>query len=77
MGAKDKVQGEGDYEAAQRFDKAQHDFARSGKVEKAARDAAPRDKDEAREMEQAEREGRKHGKGEDPNLGRGSSRKSA
>lgn len=77
MGAKDKVQGEGDYEAAKRFDKAERDFVRSGKVDQAAREAEPRSKDEAREMEQAERETRKHGKGEDPNLRRGAGHKPA
>lgn len=77
MGAKDKVQGEGNYEAAERYDKAQHDFARSGKVDKAAHDAEPRDRNEAREMQEAERQGRKRSKGEDPNLGRGTGHKSA
>ena len=66
----DTVQGEGDYQAARRYDKAQHDFARSGKVEKAAHDAQPADAKEAEEMRQAEKEGRSHAKGEDPALQR-------
>ena len=36
-----QVQGEGDYEAGRRYDKAAREFAESGKVEPAARDAAP------------------------------------
>ena len=45
---KDEVQGEGDYDAGRRYDKASREFAESGKVEPAARDAAP---DDAREAE--------------------------
>ena len=36
-----KVQGEGDYDAARNYDEATRDFVKSGKVEQAARDAAP------------------------------------
>jgi hypothetical protein len=64
----DTVQGEGDYQAARRYDKAQRDFAQSGKVDKAAHDAHPADAKEAEEMRRAEREGRSHAKGEDPAL---------
>jgi hypothetical protein len=64
----DTVQGEGDYQAARRYDKAQHDFAGSGKVDKAARDAQPVNAEEAEEMQRAEREGQSHAKGEDPAL---------
>jgi hypothetical protein len=63
---KDKVQGEGDYEAARRFDKASRDFAESGKVDPAARDAAPDDAGEAEDLERAEQEGKSHSKGEGP-----------
>jgi hypothetical protein len=38
---RNRVQGEGDYDAARRYDKAAQDFAKSGKVDQAARDAAP------------------------------------
>ena len=62
----DKVQGEGDYEAARRYDKAAHDFAESGKVEDAARQARPTSPEEADELRRAEREGKSHSKGEDP-----------
>jgi len=61
-----QVQGEGDYEAARRYDKAARDFAHSGKVEPAARKARPKDASEASEMEQAEDIGKSHTKGEDP-----------
>ena len=63
---KDKVQGEGDYDAARRYDKAAKEFAESGKVEPAAHDAAPHDADEAKDLERAEAEGKSHSKGEGP-----------
>jgi hypothetical protein len=63
---KDEVQGEGDYEAGRRYDKASREFAQSGRVEPAARDAAPADANEAEELERAEQEGKSHAKGEGP-----------
>ena len=63
---KDKVQGEGDYDAARRYDKAAREFAESGKVEPAAHDAAPGSASEAKELERAEAEGKSHSKGEGP-----------
>jgi len=39
MANNDQIQGEGNYDAARRYRKAQEDFARSGKVDKAAHDA--------------------------------------
>ena len=64
---KDEVQGEGDYNAGRRYDKATREFAESGKVEPAARDAAPGSAEEAEEMQQAEEAGksRSKAKGED------------
>ncbi|MBV9890772.1 MAG: hypothetical protein JO090_07795 [Rhizobacter sp.] len=62
----DKVQGEGDYEAGRRYDKASREFAQSGRVEPAARDAAPDSAAEAAELERAEDEGKSHSKGEGP-----------
>jgi hypothetical protein len=59
-----QVQGEGDYEAGRRYDKAAREFAESGKVEPAARDAAPGSTEEAEEMQQAEETGKSHSKGE-------------
>ena len=64
--ATDKIQGEGDYEAARNFDDAQREFAESGQVQKAARDAEPKDRAEADEMARAEAEGKSHSKGEVP-----------
>lgn len=67
-----KVQGEGDYDAARRYDKAAHEFAESGKVEEAARDARPKTPEEAEELSRAERAGKSHSKGEDPATGNSS-----
>ena len=64
--ANDKVQGEGDYKAGRRYDKASREFAHSGKVEPAARDAAPEDAREAAELDDAEQKGKSHSKGEGP-----------
>ncbi|HEX4236300.1 MAG TPA: hypothetical protein VH041_18580 [Caldimonas sp.] len=61
---KDKVQGEGDYDAGRRFDKASRDFAKSGRVEPAARAAAPKTANEGQDLERAEQEGKSHSKGE-------------
>ena len=54
----DKLQGEGDYEAARDHDDAQREFVESGQVQKAPRDAAP--------TSQAEADGTSHPKGEVP-----------
>ena len=62
----DQVQGEGDYDAGRRYDKASREFAESGRVEPAARDAAPDDEREAEDLERAEDEGKSHSKGEGP-----------
>jgi hypothetical protein len=64
----DQIQGEGDYVAGRRYDKAAREFAESGKVEPAARDAAPGSDEEAEQMQQAEQAGKSHAKGEDPLL---------
>ena len=61
-----QVQGEGDYVAGRRFDKAEGEFVKSGKVEPAAREAKPDDPAQASEMERAEQTGRSHSKGELP-----------
>ena len=61
---KDELQGEGDYEAARRYDKAARNFAESGKVEPAAHDAAPESAAQAEEMKRAEDIGKSHSKGE-------------
>jgi hypothetical protein len=63
---KDRVQGEGDYDAARRYDKAAQDFAKSGKVDRAAHEAAPESAAQADEMRKAEDIGKSHSKGEGP-----------
>ncbi len=52
-----QVQGEGDYESAKRFQKAEHEFARSGKVQPAAKAAEEAlEGPEGAELEQARQE---------------------
>jgi len=64
------VQGEGDYEAARRFDQAERRFVESGKVDEAARRAPPRNAKEADELDSAEETGRSHAKDEGPTVRR-------
>ena len=66
----DSVQGEGNYEAGRRYDEAQKRFVDSGKVEKAAEDAAPKSEAEAEELRRAEEKGRSQAKDEDPDIER-------
>lgn len=61
-----KVQGEGDYDAARRHRKDVEEFVQAGQVDQAAHDAAPEDAAQASEMEKAERIGKSHSKGEAP-----------
>ena len=65
------LQGEGNYEAARKFDEAERQFVASGKVAAAARAAAPTSEAEEREMLAAEAEGRGRAKEEDPALRKG------
>lgn len=67
-GAKGKVQGEGDYEAARRYDEKLRDHVENHDVEREARDAEPQSQGERREMEQAEQAGKRRAKEEDPLL---------
>jgi hypothetical protein len=62
----DKVHGEGNYAASRDYNERTKQFVESGRVEQAARDAAPRNEDEARELSAAEQEGLSHAKEEDP-----------
>ncbi|HEV7912313.1 MAG TPA: hypothetical protein VGP22_00990, partial [Albitalea sp.] len=62
-----KIQGEGDYDAARRFDKAERDFVKSGKVNEGVRKAPPGNAEEAAEMKEAEEIGKSRSKGEAPN----------
>jgi hypothetical protein len=61
-------QGEGDRESARRFNEDEQKFVQSGRTQEAARRAAPRDENEARQMQQAEEAGRSHAKDEDPTV---------
>jgi hypothetical protein len=54
MSSKDNVHGEGNYQATRQYNEATKKFIESGKVDQAARDAAPKDANEAAEMKQAE-----------------------
>ena len=63
-----KVQGEGDYESAKKFDDEEAAFAKSGRVDQAARDAEPKSQAEADEMKKAEETGKSRSKGEDLSL---------
>ena len=71
MTNKPNVQGEGDYDAARRYNESTRDHAHSGKVDEAAEAAKPRTPGEAAELERAEEAGRARAKEEDPNLNRG------
>jgi hypothetical protein len=64
----DKVHGEGNYKAAREFDAAEAAFVKSGRVDKAARGAAPKSPAEEAELARAEQEARQHVRGEDPPL---------
>jgi len=60
------VQGEGNYEAAREFNDAERKFVESGKVEAAARAAAPKDEAESRQLLEAEQKGRSRAKEDYP-----------
>ncbi len=72
MGKRNRVQGEGNYEAAKNYNEAQREFVKSGKAEAAARDAKPKSNAEAKELQRAEAVGRSHAKEEDPAIKGGS-----
>ena len=62
----DQVHGEGNYEATRQYNEATKKFIDAGKVDQAAKNAAPKTKQEAVEMEQAEKEAKSHLKEDDP-----------
>ncbi len=66
----DSNQGEGNQSAARAYDKDATAFAQSGKVAKAAADAANATPAEQAEGRAAEAAGRRHGHGEDPAVKR-------
>lgn len=59
------IQGEGDYKSALRYDEETREFVEAGKVDPAARAAAPANEAEAEAMRRAEEKGRARSKGED------------
>jgi hypothetical protein len=63
-----KIQGEGDYESARRYNEKTKDFVEEGKVGPAAEKAKTDDPSKTAELERAERAGRERAKGEDPLL---------
>ncbi len=67
---KQKIQGEGDYEATRRFRKRTDEYLENNDVEKAALRAAPENAREAEELEAAEEAGKSRAKAEDPALRR-------
>lgn len=66
-----QIEGEGSYTGAKQYNDATKKFVDQGKVEEAANRAKPGSEAEAREMREAEKEGKSHAKGEDPALNRG------
>jgi hypothetical protein len=59
-----QVEGEGSYTATRDYQKNIKEYLDKGDVEADADAAKPRSESEARELEQAEREGKSHSKGE-------------
>ena len=56
--------GEGNYKATRQYNEGMKDHVQHHDIEKDARNAAPKNADEEREMEEAERIGRSKSKGE-------------
>jgi hypothetical protein len=64
-------EGEGNRTAARQFNEAEQRFVRSGKVEEKAREAEKAiDGKEGEALREAERMGKRHAKGEDPEVKR-------
>jgi hypothetical protein len=70
MSQKQGEHGEGNYKASRQYNEATKKFVESGRVDDAAREAAPHDAAEAAQMDKAEAEGRRRAKEEDPALTR-------
>ena len=64
------MHGEGNYAASRDYNERTKRFVESGRVEQAARDAAPDSEAEALQLAAAEAEGKRHAKEEDPALSR-------
>ena len=59
-----QVEGEGSYTATREYQKDMKEYLDKADVQGDAEKARPRSEEEAREMEEAEREGKSHSKGE-------------
>lgn len=68
MERKDKVEGEGSYSGSRDYNERTRKFVDSGKVDEAARRAAPQSEQEKQSLQKAERMGKQRAKGEDPAL---------
>ena len=64
------LQGEGNYDATRRYDKAAREFVQSGKVDAAAQAAEPDGPEQAEALKRAEEIGKSHARGEDPAITR-------
>ena len=73
----DKEHGEGNYKASRKYNEATKKFVESGRVDQAARDAEPDSESDALQMANAEAQGRRRAKEEDPALRRGTSKDDA
>lgn len=60
------IQGEGDYISGRAYQKDAKRFTQEHDTEQLARDAAPKDEAERREMAEAERKGKARAKGKKP-----------
>lgn len=63
-GQRDQQIGEGSYEGSRDYLERTEDYLKKADVEADAQAAKPRSEQEAKDMEEAEREGRSHSKGE-------------
>ena len=70
-GNDNKEHGEGNYKASRQYNDATKKFVESGRVDDAARNAAPKSDAEAKEMRNAEAQAKQHAKEEDPALRQG------
>lgn len=61
---KEQQMGEGSYEASRDYKQRTEDYLKKADVEADAEAAKPRSEQEARDLDQAEEEGRSHSKGE-------------
>jgi len=70
-----KQYGEGNYAASRDYNQRTKQFVESGRVDEAAKQAAPKNEREAKEMSDAEREGRRPMREEDPAINPDKSKK--